>query len=263
MTQPANVDRLTSNQLQESRSLWWSDEFTATLLRRLGPLDGQVVLDVGCGLGTLAQRLHTAVGGGFSVLGIDLDPSRLRGQRGVAAARAEALPFPPATFTTAVAILTLQHVPDRRAVLAEMRRVVRPGGLVLAVEADNLDQRMYLPAGCGAFPQAYQAFWLAAARNTPTVDFSLGPRLPQLFQAAGLPRPSVDGYLVTHARQSSAEDVRRRLLLLAERYDLVRSPELEALLAALEGPGEGDGTVLDSLATVPLFVVGARVAAGA
>lgn len=116
----------------------------AYLLGHLRP--GQDVLDVGCGPGTITVDLARAVPPG-RVLGLDrsvevlIKAAELATARGVENAvfepgEATALPFADGSFDVAHAHQLLQHVPDPVAVLREMRRVTRTGGLVAVREAD-------------------------------------------------------------------------------------------------------------------------------
>ncbi|HYT75684.1 MAG TPA: class I SAM-dependent methyltransferase [Vicinamibacterales bacterium] len=97
------------------------------------------VLDVGCGTGTLAvliKRLHPDV----DVVGIDPDPKALaRAQRKAARARlslrfdrgfADALPFADGAFDRVFSSMMFHHVhkEDKPRVLADIRRVLKPGG---------------------------------------------------------------------------------------------------------------------------------------
>jgi ubiquinone/menaquinone biosynthesis C-methylase UbiE len=92
---------------------------------------GAEVLEVGCGTGLILARLAPIA---VRVAGVDLSEgmlSRARA-RGFAVEQADAtrLPYPDASFDLAVCFKVLPHVPAAREAVAEMARVVRPGGAV-------------------------------------------------------------------------------------------------------------------------------------
>lgn len=91
------------------------------------------VLEVGCGTGLLLRRLAPLA---REALGVDLSPGMLARARArgltVVEGNAQALPFPDGRFDVAVSFKTLPHVPDLGRALAELARVVRPGGFVVA-----------------------------------------------------------------------------------------------------------------------------------
>jgi SAM-dependent methyltransferase len=94
------------------------------------------LLDVGCGPGSITAGLADAVTPGLAV-GIDFDPERVEGTTvAVASARGEQLPFADASFDAVFACAVLQHVPDPKALVGEMRRVARPGAVVALADAD-------------------------------------------------------------------------------------------------------------------------------
>jgi ubiquinone/menaquinone biosynthesis C-methylase UbiE len=113
-------------------------------LARLEP--GEAVLDVGCGTGTLAIAAKRRVGAAGTVHGIDASPEMIdRAKRKAVKAGidvefqtgvVEALPFPDAHFDAVVSTLMLHHLPRpvRQQCAREMRRVLKPGGRVLAVD---------------------------------------------------------------------------------------------------------------------------------
>jgi 2-polyprenyl-6-hydroxyphenyl methylase/3-demethylubiquinone-9 3-methyltransferase len=93
---------------------------------------GAVLLDVGCGAGLLGP--HVA-GKGYRHIGVDLVASALAqaAGHGVRPVRADAaaLPFPDGCADVVVAGELLEHVPDLGATVAEVCRVLRPGGLLV------------------------------------------------------------------------------------------------------------------------------------
>ena len=99
------------------------------------------------------EVLEVAIGTGLNlplypaearVTGVDLSPEMLALTKDRSAelgrevelleADAEALPFPDASFDTVVCTLSLCAIPDERAAIAEMRRVLRPGGRLLLLD---------------------------------------------------------------------------------------------------------------------------------
>jgi SAM-dependent methyltransferase len=118
---------------------WWYAGQRAIATALLGPALGDVapgqarVLDAGCGTGF---NLLALAGLGRAV-GIDLAPEAIAfcRERGVSAVRASlvALPFPDAAFDAVTSFDVIYHawVTDDRAAVAEMARVVHPGGVVL------------------------------------------------------------------------------------------------------------------------------------
>jgi SAM-dependent methyltransferase len=121
----------------------WSQLAGETFLSWLAPLPGLRWLDVGCGNGAFTEMLAGRCAPA-SVHGIDPSEAQLAYARARPAARAAqfrqgdamALPFPDDTFDAAVMPLVIFFVPDPAKGVAEMARVVRPGGLVAAYAWD-------------------------------------------------------------------------------------------------------------------------------
>ena len=100
---------------------------------------GEAVLDLGCGAGFDAFVAARLVGPSGRVAGVDLSPEMLacaetaRGAAGLPhvefrEAAAEALPFPDADFDVAISNGVLNLIPGKPAALAEIFRVLKPGG---------------------------------------------------------------------------------------------------------------------------------------
>ena len=108
-------------------------EVAAAVVRASGP---RSILEVGCGTGAFAERL-TLENTGATVIATDASPRlvELTAARGVDARLADVshLPYADASFDLVVAMWMLYHVPDLDRALAEIRRVLRPGGRLVAV----------------------------------------------------------------------------------------------------------------------------------
>ena len=109
------------------------------MIRLAGDVAGLEVLDAGCGSGPLTEALRAQ---GAVVSGFDLSPAmvelarqRLGGDADVSVADlGEPLPYPDDRFDLVVASLSLHYVEDWASTLAELRRVLRPGGrLVVSI----------------------------------------------------------------------------------------------------------------------------------
>jgi SAM-dependent methyltransferase len=95
----------------------------------------RIVLEVGGGQGELAERVQRELGAGVSF--VDLSPRmvELARARGIEAqvADVQSLPFEDGSFDTVIAAWMLYHVPDIDRGLAEIARVLEPGGGLVAV----------------------------------------------------------------------------------------------------------------------------------
>jgi SAM-dependent methyltransferase len=116
---------------------------------------GERVLDVGCGVGWLVSRFAR---GGAVVTGVDLTDSAVRLTRQrleleglhaeVRQANAEQLPFADASFDFVTSAGVLHHTPETRRAVAEIHRVLRPGGraMISLYYRNFLLNRFFWPA---------------------------------------------------------------------------------------------------------------------
>jgi arsenite methyltransferase len=110
---------------------------------------GERVLDIGCGPGFLTGEVAAEVGPNGWASGVDISESVLAVARHRSAGQpyaawidftegdAIALPFPDASFDAAVATQVYEYVRDVPAALAELNRVLRPGGRAVIVDTDR------------------------------------------------------------------------------------------------------------------------------
>lgn len=158
----------------DTRDHWWNSDFLKLVAARWRLSTVRDVLDVGCGVGHWGLVLASVLPDAARVTGVDREAAWIEHATLRAAARgladrffylqgeAEHLPFPDDSFDVTTCQTVLIHVPNPDAVIAEMRRVTRPGGLVAVAEPNNLTSET---CGSGARPKRAAIFWRAAERS--------------------------------------------------------------------------------------------------
>jgi ubiquinone/menaquinone biosynthesis C-methylase UbiE len=185
----AEVDRL-----EAQAALAWREE--SRLLRELGVDGAGTIVEVGCGSGALLARLHE-LAPAARLVGVEPDAElRAHARERVPSGElvdgaADALPLPDASADAVVVRFVLQHLADPVEALRETRRVLRPGGVVVAIEVDGGLWGLAQPSWPEV--QAVQAkAWAAQARRGG--DRMIGRRLPRLLAAAGFAQPELRLY---------------------------------------------------------------------
>ncbi len=172
---PARYDRL-AELLSFGQNGQWRAAMTARVCGDGGSVPAAgVILDVASG--TAGVALQLAERSRARVVGVDLTEQMLRqGRRRVAAAgradritlvagRAEQLPFPDASFDALTFTYLLRYVRDPQATLAELARVLKPGGVLASLE-------FCVPTG----PVWHPAWWAYTRMALPAGGLLLGGR---------------------------------------------------------------------------------------
>jgi ubiquinone/menaquinone biosynthesis C-methylase UbiE len=203
---------------------------------RLHP--GSHVLDVGCGAGDDARRLVEVVGKTGHVEAIDIDPKMI-----AEAVRRSAndvrrvsfrvldvyeLDYDAGRFDGCRAERTFLHLADPGRALAQMVRVVRPGGRVVVLDRD-IETRT-IDAADRAVTRRIINFWCDSF-----LGGWVGRSLPRLFREAGLDEISVEPFTVvdTDYAAFNAQYDLPRIAARAQAAGVIRADEAERWLAAL------------------------------
>ena len=143
------------------------------LVSRVNAIPGSWVLDAASGTGLVARELARK-----NLRVAALDPSRAMVRRGVqavreqgmqdrvrfVAGRAEALPFADETFDAVTFTYLLRYVAEPAATVAELARVIRPGGVMASLEFHVPEQ-----------PWAHAGWWVHTRAVMPAIGWAVSP----------------------------------------------------------------------------------------
>jgi SAM-dependent methyltransferase len=171
-------------------------QFAGPVADATGVQRGQAALDVACGTGVLARALAARVGDGGRVVGLDRNPGMLAVARAAApridwrAGMAEALPFEAAEFDAVTSAFALMFFEDRATALAEMWRVLRPGGRMAVAVWDVAEAS----PGYAAMIDLLERLFGPATADALRAPFALGDpgAFRALFERAGIPDVRVE-----------------------------------------------------------------------
>ena len=209
----------------------WSRRLAPVFLDFSGLSDGERVADIGCGTGSLTfeipKRANVA-----SIEAIDFEAKFVEAARGrngdnrINFQQGDAcqLPFADGQFDRALSLLVLHFVADPHKAVAEMRRVVRPGGVAAATVWDNY----------GGQP-SIRLFWDIAA--------TLDPRVVERRNAALFRPMTTGGELGAAFSKAGFADVTETALSIRQdfaNYDDYRTPM-----------ARGQGVLANLLETAP------------
>jgi SAM-dependent methyltransferase len=201
---------------------------------------GHTVLDVACGTGIVA-RVAAERAGAAQVTGVDLNEAmltvarRARPELDWRLGNAQKLPFADGEFDVVVSQMALMFFPDPAAALAEMARVVAPGGTVAVLVPGALDrQAAFAPfvamaarhAGSEAVDLLTAYFRAGDLDELAGLLGAAGPNVTEQRRVDGIYRaPSVDAFVTTEVESTPLVE-----RMSAETYQQIRE-EARTVLA--------------------------------
>jgi SAM-dependent methyltransferase len=224
---------------------------TSRVLLRAGLRRGMRVADFGCGVGMVTVQLAELIGPEGHIVGVDVSGAQIAQARArlnghganvsFVEASATDTDLPPESFDLIYSRFLLIHLAEPERALREMRRLLKPDGILVCEDGDLTTS--------GSMPRsvlsAFADLWgrLGPKRG---VDYTLGRRLFQMVVAAGFPAPEITFNQPVHVRGES-----KRLLELSVaeagpafiEAGLISAEELRRTLADMRRLTEDDSVV--------------------
>jgi ubiquinone/menaquinone biosynthesis C-methylase UbiE len=197
----SHAGELYSRQMLDMLQLVWGEGFlspggTDEVARLIGTVDlhGLAVLDIGCGAGGIDIALVRAHGAG-SVIAIDVEDTVVGSARELIAREGLGacinvvkvapgpLPFPSGAFDVVFSKDSIVHIADKHALMAEVFRVLKPGGRFMASDwlighdhAPSPEMAAYIAAEGLEFGMASPGRYRDAMRSAGFIDVSTDSR---------------------------------------------------------------------------------------
>lgn len=227
---------------------------TLSLFDRVGVRPGMACADLGCGTGEVAFALAQLVGSDGRVVGMDIDDARLEEVREYAEANGLSnVDFRVSDIRTAevtekfdlvFARILLSHLSNPADVLAKMRRMLNPSGVVIVEDVDYSGYYCYpdLPAFRRCIELLYEMKRLLGG------SAELGKRLPVMFLDAGLSQVGV--HIFQH--MSLTGEVKRYLPISMQggisdwivTLELATADEMKSIIADLNEFADNPRTIM-------------------
>lgn len=192
----------------EQRDYWWNRDFLDLMARRWRLQEASSLADIGCGLGHWSRLLYGYLRSPARLVGIDHEvrwvaeaplhfqktfPNTPPDLVSFLQGDATALPLPDNAFDVVTCQTLLMHLPKPIDALREMRRILRPGGLLICIEPNNLWSYLGFTSltesdSVEVLVRRFE-FWLRQHRGRIAAgrgNHSIGDLLPGMFTQLGL-----------------------------------------------------------------------------
>ena len=247
----APAGELYHRQMLDMLQVVWGEGFLSPggpdeVARLIGTADlrDRAVLDIGCGAGGIDIALVRNHGAGF-VTAIDIEDTVLNCARaliahaglgariGVVKVAPGPLPFPPGSFDLVFSKDSIVHIPDKHALMAEVFRVLRPGGWFIASDwlighdhAPSAQMAAYIAAEGLEFDMASTERYRDAMRSAGFIDVSTTSRNGWYREAARQELERLRGPLgAAAARIVGQEFVDQNILVWSRMVPVLESGE--------------------------------------
>ncbi len=159
----------------------WTDELRAYIFEQIGIDKTTRMLEIGCGTGAILERLHTPAHG-LDIRFASLQEAQCHAPTSpIACADALSLPYADASFDVIFCHFLFLWLPMPEQALAEMMRVIRKDGYIIAFAEPDYTQRVDKPAAL-----AELGVWQRDALLVQGADPAMGAKLAELFFNAGI-----------------------------------------------------------------------------
>lgn len=130
--------------LAKQRAFWWNLDYIDLLAKRIDFTQVKTALDVGCGKGHWTRIMSRLLSPDAKIVGIDKEAEWINSidvpsdRFSFMVADAHRLPFADESFDLVTCQTLLMYIQDYKQVLQEMARVLKPGGLLMLSEPNNM-----------------------------------------------------------------------------------------------------------------------------
>jgi ubiquinone/menaquinone biosynthesis C-methylase UbiE len=237
-----------ADQFGTQRDFWWHKDFLDLMAARWRLGEADSLADIGCGLCHWSRLLYPYLKAPARFAGVDREPQWVAQAECLFRAEfpnvpsdllqfvqgdATRIPLPDESFDVVTCQTLLMHLPSPMDGLSEMVRVLRPGGLLVCVEPNNLWNYLAFTSLTAAEPVEVIVrrfeFWLRYHRGKAAAglgDHTIGDLLPGYFARLGLEAISVYYSDRVAALFPPYEAPAQQALLQQERqdYDTAKGP---------------------------------------